>query len=81
MKALLYKRFHMFTRDLKGFFFLILIPIAIVLAIVAVLKVGADFPKMPCDAAGFSIRLCVVLSSHRRDSRRTSTTFPSTPTS
>jgi hypothetical protein len=39
MRALLLKRFQYFKRDLKGFLFLVFIPIAVVLAIVGLLSV------------------------------------------
>jgi hypothetical protein len=39
MRALLIKRWHYFKRDLKGLLFLVLIPIAVVFAIVALLQV------------------------------------------
>lgn len=40
MRALLLKRFQYFKRDLKGFLFLVFIPIAVVLAIVALISVS-----------------------------------------
>lgn len=40
MRALLLKRFQYFKRDLKGFLFLVFIPIAVVLAIVAIITVS-----------------------------------------
>lgn len=47
MKALLYKRLHIFLRDLKGFLFLIFIPVVIVFAIVEVVSVCFS----PCGCA------------------------------
>jgi hypothetical protein len=47
MRALLLKRFQYFKRDLKGFLFLVFIPIAVVLAIVGLLSVRS-FGKCPC---------------------------------
>jgi hypothetical protein len=47
LKALLIKRFNYFKRDMKGFMFLIAIPLVIVLAIVGVLTVRSGFVSVP----------------------------------
>ncbi len=60
MYALMVKRYNYFKRDLKGLLFLILIPIATVLAIVALLKVSS------CCVNSVVALLCLVLALHQQ---------------
>ena len=46
--ALLVKRLHYFKRDLKGLFFLILIPVVITLGAVMVVNVSAVLSRRLC---------------------------------
>lgn len=64
--ALLMKRMHLFTRDIKGFFFLVFIPVVVVLAVVLIIYVRGGvvctFVGM-CDPSKTRHRL---LRSHAR---------------
>ena len=46
MRALILKRYQYFKRDLKSVFFLIVIPIAIIFALIGILQ-GAPFDEKP----------------------------------